>query len=152
MPSPEDRRPAGPPRPAHRVVNAATLPIASQRPSASVPHRDHEPPTRPNPVPRQGPPPQPAPPLTRRPPAPPEQQRRPVPGHYVQRPEHYVQRPEHYGVPPAQQIPFAADRYPFDPPRMTTTQRPHRRVDTSVLCAAAALVLLGVAVLVGILL
>ena len=36
------------------------------------------------------------------------------------------------------------------PARMTTTQRPHRRVDTSVLCAAAALMLLGLAVLVGI--
>ncbi|WP_143695042.1 hypothetical protein [Williamsia sp. 1135] len=170
MPSPEDRQPAGPARPAHRVVNAATLPIASQRPPASAPHHDHEPPTRPNPVPRQGPPPRLAPQVTRRPPAPPEQYRqsghRPVPGHYAQPapdlrpgpggrqgpPGHYVQRPVHYGVPPAQQVPQTADPYPFDPPRMTTTQRPHRRVDTSVLCAAAALVLLGVAVLVGLLL
>ncbi len=93
--------------------------------------------------------------MSNRPPAPPEHYRqmvqRPVPGPYAQ-PGHFVQRPDHYGVPPAQHVPHGADPYPFDPPRMTTTQRPHRRVDTSVLCAAAALVLLGVAVLVGLLL
>ncbi|WP_155976726.1 hypothetical protein [Nocardia sp. 348MFTsu5.1] len=34
----------------------------------------------------------------------------------------------------------------------TTTQRPHNRVDTSVVCAAAALILLALAVLVGLML
>ncbi|WP_146240351.1 hypothetical protein [Williamsia limnetica] len=147
MSSPEDRppwQPVRPQRPAQRVVNAATMPIASQRPPAPASPRAYEPPTQPNPVPRG-----PAP--VRRP-TPPQAAPRPAPYPPQGPPRHYVQRPEQYIAPPAQQFPPAADPYPFDPPRITTTQRPHRRVDTSVLCAAAALVLLGVAVLVGVLL